>query len=149
MRRSAGYFMLPVQERDDEAAGGRFVLTLLAALAEMERDQVSERTREAMNQLVREKRVRSGRLPFGFRTEANPESTRSVAGDRSQMIRHEGEQRLLRRMLLLADEGLGARRIARALNDEGLVNPRTGRAWRPSSIQKILATAARSSARSR
>ena len=104
---------------------------------------MGKRTREALLQVAREGRVRSGRVPFGYRTRANPESVRAVAGDRSLLVEHEPEQRVLRRMLDMRMAGLGARRIARQLNDGRRGNPRTGRPWRPSAIQKILDTAVR------
>ena len=142
-----GWRLCSVYEQlDTGTAGGRFVLTILSAIAQLEREQTSERTREAMDQLGREGRARSGRVPFGFRTEANPEAIQAVAGDRSRLVEHEAEQEVLRRMLALRREGLGARRIAGALNAQSEVNPRTGRAWRPSVVQKILTTAERRTA---
>jgi DNA invertase Pin-like site-specific DNA recombinase len=108
----------------------------------MERKLVGERTREAMRQIAREGRVRSGRLPFGYRTEANPNSVRAVAGDRSRLVEHAEEQRLLRRILELRARDLGARRIAREMTKRS-VNPRTDRAWTPSTVQKLVATAER------
>ena len=95
-----------------------------------------------MLQIAREGRARSGRLPFGYRTEANPQAVTTAAGDRSPLVEHAGEKRLLDAMLALRARGLGARRIARALNHNG-PNPRTGRAWTPSVVQKVLATAVR------
>ena len=77
--------------------------------------------------------MRSGRLPFDYRTRANPESTRAVAGDRSALIEHKEEQRLLRRLGDLRARGLGARRIARELNTKHS-NPRTGRPWTPRDV---------------
>lgn len=142
--RRHGWRLVSVSEHLDTAtAAGRLVVTVLAALAQMEREQVGERTREALLQVARQGRVRSGRVPFGYRTRANPESVCAVAGDRSPLLEHEPEQRVLSRMLHLRAEGLGARRIARQLNDEGLGSPRTRRPWRPSAVQKILVTAAR------
>ena len=56
--------------------------------APFKRKLIGERTREAMRQIAREGRGRSGRLPFGYRTEANPTSVRAVAGDRSRLVEH-------------------------------------------------------------
>ena len=145
MAHKGGWRIASVEESlDTQTAVGEFVVTLLASLAQMERKQVGERTREAMRQIAREGRVRSGCLPFGFRTEANPESTRAIAGDRSALVEHEEEQRLLHRMLGLRSRGLGARRIARAMNVGGQ-HPRTSRPWTPSAVQKLLGTADRRS----
>jgi hypothetical protein len=46
-------------------------------------------------------------------------------------------------MLALEADGLGARRIAKTLAAERTVNPRTGRAWRPSLVAQVLDTANR------
>ncbi len=77
-------------------------------------------------QITRQGRGRSGRLPFGYRTEANPRATSMVAGDRSSLIEHTAEQELLQRILALRREGLGPRRIAPVMNVDR-PNPRTGR----------------------
>ncbi len=95
-----------------------------------------------MEQIARQGRARSGRLPFGYRTSANPRATSMVAGDRSPLVEHAAEQELLQRILALRREGLGPRRIARVMN-QTRPNPRTGRAWTPSTIQKLLATSER------
>lgn len=139
----AEWRLVSVEESlDTRTAVGEFTTTILAGLAQMERKLIGERTREAMRQIAREGRARSGRLPFGYRTRANPEATQAVAGDRSPLVENTEEQRLLGRMLNLRGRGLGARRIARAMNAESR-NPRTGREWTPSTVQKLLATADR------
>ena len=85
-------------------------------------------------------RIQLERAGIGLQRQVvNPEATQTVPGDRSPLIEHPGEQRLLRRMLDLRAGGLGARRIARAINMGG-ANPRTGRPWTPSTVQKLLAT---------
>ncbi|NNL85584.1 MAG: recombinase family protein [Myxococcales bacterium] len=122
---------------DTRTAVGEFTTTILAGLAQMERKLIGERTREAMSRIT--DRARSGIVPFGYRTDANPDSLRVCANDRSPLVAHDEEQAVLRRMLALRDEGLGARRIARSLG----VSPRTGRPWTPSGVQKVLRTAER------
>ncbi len=139
-----GWRLISISEAlDTRTAVGEFTATILAGLAQMERRLIGERTSEAMEQLARECRVRSGRIPFGFRSEAHPASVTAVAGDRSRLVKHEVEQRILRQMFRLRAEGLGARRIARSLNATDCVNPRNQRCWTPSAVAKIVATAAR------
>jgi DNA invertase Pin-like site-specific DNA recombinase len=139
-----GWRLISITEAlDTRSAIGEFTATILAGLAQMERKLIAERTREAMGQLAKERRVRSGRIPFGFRSAAHPDSVVAIAGDRSQLVEDEAEQRILRQMFRLRAEGLGARRIARSLNATGCVNPRNQRRWTPSTVAKIVATAAR------
>ncbi len=125
---------------DTGTAAGRLVVTVLAALAEMERDQVSERTRLALDKIARDGRARSRLLPFGYRTTANPDETTVTAGDRSMLIPHKEEQKVLKRMLALRNGGQGPRKIARSLNDAGIRNPRTGKDWSFNHIQVLLRT---------
>ena len=139
-----GWRLISITEAlDTRSAIGEFTATILAGLAQMERKLIAERTCEAMTQLAREGRIRSGRIPFGFRSAAFPDSTTAIAGDRSHLVENRMEQRVLRKMLSLSSAGLGARRIARSLNDAGCVNPRNRRRWTPSTVAKIVATAMR------
>jgi len=116
---------------DTSTPHGRFFVTMIAGLAQMEREQAAERTRLAMAELRRRGRRISGIAPFGYRFED---------GD---VVPVEAEQELLARILELRAEGLGARRIAAALNDAGLKNPRTGRFWSHGTVGDLLRTAAR------
>jgi DNA invertase Pin-like site-specific DNA recombinase len=51
---------------DTESASGRMVLTILAAVAQMEREQIAERIRLAASH-YREQRLAWGNIPFGFK----------------------------------------------------------------------------------
>ena len=55
---------------DTKTAAGKFLLTILSALAQMERDLISERTVDA---LAHKKRIGEwcGRVPFGYKIEDN------------------------------------------------------------------------------
>ena len=55
-----------------EGPTGRFVLTLLGALAEMERALIAERRRESLEAFNAEGRHAVGRAPFGLRSVPNP-----------------------------------------------------------------------------
>ncbi|MEE8117438.1 MAG: recombinase family protein [Gemmatimonadales bacterium] len=114
---------------DTSSANGRFVLTIMAGLAQMEREQTAERTRDALAVLRRQGKRISGRAPFGFRFE----------GD--NVVRDEAEHEILDRMLALWESGYRARRIMRLLNADGWLHPRTGRAWTSSTIHGIIKNA--------
>jgi DNA invertase Pin-like site-specific DNA recombinase len=137
--RKRGWRLISVSEQlDTGSAAGRLVVTVLAALAEMEREQVSERTRFALDAVARKGRARSRFVPFGYRTgDGAPEQTK---GDRRPLVPHEGEQRVLHRIRELREAGHGARRIARALQAEGISNPRSGRPWTPPNVGTLLRT---------
>jgi site-specific DNA recombinase len=139
--RAQSWRLISVDEHlDTGTAAGRLVVTVLAALAQMEREQVSERTKFALDKIAREGRGRSRFVPFGYRTTDNPERTTLAAGDRSLLIDHLEEKIILRKMVALRENGLGARRIAHALNGDDQRNPRTGKVWSFGQIQGILRT---------
>ncbi len=137
--RRGGWRLISVSEQlDTGSAAGRLVVTVLAALAEMEREQAAERTRFALDAIARQGRARSRFVPFGYRTAAG--GTEQTKGDRKAMVPYPAEQRVLRRLRKLRKKGMGARTIARALEAEGLKNPRSGSPWTPSNVGSILRT---------
>ena len=140
--RREGWRLVSVAEQlDGGTPVGRMVMTVLAALAEMEREQLAERTREGMAQLVRDGRLRSRHVPFGYRLEGLEatdahEVPKAARGRR--VVPHDDEQEILDAMLALRDEGKGAQRIRNALNAEGIVNPRTRKPWSTGTVAAIL-----------
>jgi len=139
-----GWHLVSVQENiDSSTATGKMILTVLAALAEMERDQVSERTKAALDQVAREGRARSSRLPFGYRINGAPKATTVKAGDTRQLVEHPEEIKILTRMMKLYDNDKGARTIAKTLNAQGMINPRKRAPWNPSTVASIIRTVKR------
>jgi DNA invertase Pin-like site-specific DNA recombinase len=120
---------------DTESATGKFTLRLLAILAELERDRISERVTDSLAHVARQGRARSRYTPFGWRMPSGAATT--AGGGRQELVPHAAEQTTLRRLVELREGGLGARRIAKALNLEG-VNPRNLRAWAPEDVSRIL-----------
>ncbi|MHC4136110.1 MAG: recombinase family protein [Planctomycetota bacterium] len=121
-----------IEERlDTSSPQGRFVVTILGAIAQLEREQAAERTRAAMAELRRQGKRTSRFPPFGHRFQ----------GDR--VVEEPAEQPVLQRMLELQAEGSGCYRIASVLNREGNVNPRTGKPWFYGTVRDILVTAGR------
>jgi len=127
-----GWALHSIEERlDTGSPHGKFVVTVLAALAQMEREQIGARTKSAMNELRRQGRKTSSRPPFGFE---------HVDG---RAVPVESEQAILKRMLALREAGLGGHRIAETLNAEGPGNPRTGRPWHYGTVRAIIRSAAK------
>lgn len=137
---------------DTETPHGRLVVTMLAAVAEMERERIRERTREGLARVAREKRARSHRIPFGWRV-AGYDGTETPGG-KVRLIPDTKEAEIRKIILGWNREGLGARAIVTALEEGGIRNPRprdtertTGEAkpgtWHYSTVRSILATARR------
>ena len=138
-----GWRLVSVSESLDTAtAAGRFTITILAALAQLEREQTVERTRIALEHVAREGRARSRFVPFGWRTSSG--GVEQEKGDRESLVPHKAEQRVLARIHALRASGAGARTIAKALNDDEIENPRSPRrAWTPSNVATLIRTAER------
>jgi DNA invertase Pin-like site-specific DNA recombinase len=55
---------------DTKSATGKFFLTIISAIAQMERDLIAERTKDALSH-KKDKGEWCGRIPFGFKVEDN------------------------------------------------------------------------------
>jgi len=131
-----GWRLVSLSEQlDTDSATGRFTLGLLALLAQLERERISERVTDSLAHVARQGRARSRYTPFGWRTASG--ATTTAGGGRQELVPHVAEQTTLRRLVALREQGLGARRIAKALNLDG-PNPRNGRAWAPEDVSRVL-----------
>lgn len=126
----AGADLVSLSERlDTTSAAGKMVFRMLAVLSEFERDQVSERTRAAM-QFIRKQGRRAGRVPFGY----------DLASDGHTLTANAHEQEAIALMKVLREEGHSLREIVSALETQG-IRPKTGQAWHASSVRAILEAA--------
>jgi len=110
---------------DSETASGKFFLTILAAVSEMEKNLISERTRSILQWKKSNGQI-YGPEPFGYRRE----------GDRLVPVSQELEALTLIRQLRA--EGYSLRAIARELEKNGIPTKRGGVRWSPEAIRKIL-----------
>jgi site-specific DNA recombinase len=123
----AGRGFVSVREQmDTSTPHGRFTMTILAAMAEMEREMISARCRDATARCRATGRV-FGRTPFGFRRE----------GDR--LLPDPAEAAVLEEMRAARADGISSHKIADMLNARG-VPPKAGAAWYGSSVRSVLAT---------
>lgn len=103
----SGCTIISCSERlDTSGAAGRVIVNVLSALAELERDTASERTKAAL-QVIRESgRKTGGQLaPFGW----------DVSED-GTLVENEREQEALNLMYTLKEEGYSLRQIGRDLS---------------------------------
>lgn len=111
---------------DTSTPAGRFVLTMLGGLSQMEREQIGERTRGALA-WKRENGQPTSHSPLGFR--AN--------GKRDHMIPVPEELAVVARILDLWRRGQPCRAIAATLNAEG-VPSKQGARWHHTTIGKVV-----------
>ncbi len=116
--------LVSISEKIDTTSGmGRFFFTTIAALAQLERDQISERTIAALAyKRSRHERV-GGHIPLGY----------DLADDGVHLLENPDEQRVLRRILELRRQGLSSRKIIKRLDRDGL-KPKHGGRWHPKVI---------------
>jgi site-specific DNA recombinase len=118
----------------------RMMMSMLAGVADLERERTRVRTRDALRRKAARGHVAGGKA-FGY---ANVVIS-DAAGRRSHVVRqiNEDEAASVRRIFTLASEGLGLKAIARQLNAEQALapNPRRSegvRGWATSSVREIL-----------
>lgn len=116
---------------DTSSAAGVMVLTMLGALAQMERELIAERTREALHH-KRQRGDRLGTTPLGFLT-PEPGAPMTAAPAELEPVR-----------VILARRAAGApfRAIAAELTAAGLPTKRGG-AWDPGTVRKVWVQRAR------
>ncbi|OFW63863.1 MAG: hypothetical protein A2Y74_01485 [Actinobacteria bacterium RBG_13_63_9] len=110
---------------DTTTAMGRFFFTVLAALAALERDLISERTSMAMRHKASRGEYTGGEAPFGW----------MLNGD--TLTIHPDEQRTIGMIRFMRERGDGPASIARQLNAEHVPCCR-GRAWHAKSVARVL-----------
>lgn len=122
----AGVEFHSINERlDTSTALGRFFLNLTAALAQMERDVLRERTSDAL-QGKKARGERAGQIPFGYR----------LARDGVHLVKEPAEQKAMGCVATLREKGYSLREICEALEKSGL-SPR-GKRWHPQTVSNIL-----------
>ncbi len=124
----AGASLISLGEAVDTASPtGRLLWTLLAAVAQWERETIADRTTATMG-FMRSKRLRiSGRLPYGW----------SLAPDGENLSPIPEEQAALRDMLSWHRAGIGAADIAARLAAAG-VPTKHGAVWTAKTVRRIV-----------
>lgn len=117
------------EKLDTQSSIGRFVVRTLASLAEMERDQISERTAAALQQKKSNGERTNYQAPFGFRHE------------NGKLVRDANEQNILTAVATLTAQGHTVRAIVKLLAENGYTN-RKGHAFGVSEIWRMTKKAA-------
>jgi DNA invertase Pin-like site-specific DNA recombinase len=116
-------FVSVTEQFDTSTASGRMMLTVLAALAEMESATKSERVQVWQDRRRATGATPTGPRPFGYRRERN---TLHVVDDEAALVRR------------LADEVLAGKPLRAIARDLGTVGIRNGKPMTPRTIRAIL-----------
>jgi len=112
---------------DTTTPTGRFVFTVFSALNELEREQIADRTRDAMIRHQANGRRMSKEPPYGWRVDPR---------DSRLLIEDEKEQAQIKEIIsLYRDERLGLRAVAQRMQCRGRCRTRR---WHTSLIRAIL-----------
>lgn len=132
LKRSGAGLASITEKLDTASAMGEFFFTLMAALGQLERGQVSERTRGVMGHLRRQGRRISGIVPYGYDADGG-----------GGLVENPAELAVVERIASMRrDGGLSFQAIANSLNDGG-VRPKAGGQWYGSAVRSVMLTAGR------
>ena len=112
---------------DTTTAAGKMVFQMLAVLAEFERNQVSERTKMAL-QYKKADGKRVGQIPFGS----------SLSEDGESLVPNVREQNIIEFVMLLRESGLSFSKIAGILNKKRIPTKEAGGKWASSTCLRIV-----------
>ena len=127
---AAGADLAVIQENvNTRSPMGRFIFTLFSALAQLEREQIAERTSSAMlrHQAKGRRMTRPDRCPYGWRVHPS---------DPTRLIEDMEEQAAIARIRQAHKNGGGLREIARSLDRAGI--DCRGGSWSHTTIASIL-----------
>lgn len=118
------------EKLDTQSAMGKFFFNMTASLAQMERDLIGERTKDALA-YKKAKGERVGRIPFGFN---------NAKGGKT-LIENIKEQKIVREIQTLREEGHSFCKIAKTLNEKGYKTKQGGQ-WTHVQVNRVLKRAA-------
>lgn len=116
---------------DRRTPGGRLVLHVLGAAAQMERELISARVTEAYAH-ARRNGLSMGHVPFGYQRAAG-----AGAGVRARLVPDPDEWPIVQEIVRLRREGRTFRAIVKALVESGS-KPRKRGKWHPFTVKKIV-----------
>lgn len=120
------------QAIDTSSAVGKLFLTVVAGVAEFERNVNGERTSLAMRHKATKCEYLGGQPRYGWRVVGRDEA---VPGS-GHLVADELEQRVIERVRALRAAGLGARRVASKLDAEG-IKSRTGATFAAVQVERM------------
>jgi DNA invertase Pin-like site-specific DNA recombinase len=118
-------FFSITEEIDTDSAMGKFFLTIMGAMAQMERELISERTSTAL-QYKKEQGQSLGKIPFGYSR---------IDG---QLAPDSAEKNIIHRIKRWRKSGLSYDKIAAMLNEKGIKPKCKNSLWHGSTVHYIL-----------
>lgn len=113
------------EKLDTGSAMGKFFMTMISAMAELERNVISERTKDALS-FRKSQGKRVGNITFDYQL-----------GDNQDLIKDPQEQKILRVIRKHHKQGLSFQKIADLLNSKGF-STRKGSPFKKQNVHQIL-----------
>ncbi|MBF0343927.1 MAG: recombinase family protein [Nitrospirae bacterium] len=114
---------------DTSTPTGRFMLKVMGAMNELEREQIGERTKSALQYKI-SRNERAGQIPYGW----------SLSENGNTLVENPKEQEAIKLIAVLKEKGYTLRAICIELTKKGYTP--VGKTWHPQSIARILRRAA-------
>lgn len=119
-------------ECDTRTPQGRFIISLFGLLAELDRAEFIDRSKDAKRALRREGKRSEGPIPFGFKR----------SHEKGKLAINDGEAAIIVWMMTqvycgATAEGKGEKSLQRMLLHQGL-RTRSGALWHPTAIRRVL-----------
>lgn len=111
---------------DTRSATGRFLLTIMAGVAEMERAITRERVLDALEH-KQERDERTGTVPYGYRV---------WEGDGKRLVEDDAEQAVIRYVFERRAAGASYRALAAEMNERGI--PCRGEQWSHTTLHRLV-----------
>lgn len=119
-------FVSVTESFDTTTAFGRAMFGMLGVFAELQRDEIADRTKSALRHKRESGKRISGKIPYGFKLV-----------NEKDLIAVKEEQKVIKRMQQLRLKGLSYAKIADRLNEENIPTKNSGE-WHTSTVQQIL-----------
>lgn len=114
-----------VENLDTSSPTGRFMLKVMGAMNELEREQIVERTQAAIDHKRSKGEKLGGYVPYGYTVEGK------------SLVLHPDEQATITTMRTLYEEGNSFNGIARVLNEAGVLS-RNKVQWSHVTVSRVL-----------
>lgn len=112
---------------DTKSAIGRFIITTMSAVAELERETIKERIKGGIRKSIQNGNAWANR-PYGF--------THNIQrGHAGELVEVPEEQVVVKQILKLRSDGLSYDKIAKLLNSRQI--PARGKQWYPTSVKNV------------
>jgi DNA invertase Pin-like site-specific DNA recombinase len=122
------------QSLNTSSAMGKFFITMMAGIAELERNLIGERTSSALQHMKSQKDVYST-TPFGFDRQTPPGGNPS--GEDDILIPNKSEQHTILKINKWRYQGWSLRKIANELTIKGVATKQGGK-WYASTVKYLL-----------